>query len=314
MSQLSFLSIAQNRKTLKCERFLNEMTKVVPWEEISKEIKPFYCKGTIGRKPMPLIRMLKIYCLQQWYQLSDPGMEEAIYDRNSFQKFLRLDLLQDRVPDETTILHFRHLLEKHNLGKKIFKLISDHLSKKGFLLREGTIVDATIISSPKSTKNKDKKRDEEMGSTRKNNKWFFGMKAHIGVDVKSGLVHSVEFSSASIHDRVFFPSLLHGKEEAVFGDKGYYSEKDKYYARDADVFWGVLDKGKRGHSLSKKQKKRNKKLSSIRAKVEHPFQIIKHLWGYSKTRYRGIEKNASQLSIMFALANLFKIRKKLLAI
>jgi len=314
MSQLSFLSITQNKKTLKCEKFLNEMSKVIPWKEICQIISPFYSKGELGRKPMPMILMLKIYCLQQWYQLSDPGMEEAIYDRNSFQKFLNIDLFGDKVPDETTILHFRHLLEKYNLTKKIFDLISSHLAKKGFLLKEGTIVDATIIHSPSSTKNKDKKRDKEMGSTCKNKKWFFGMKAHIGVDYKSGLVHNVEFTSASVHDRECFPSLLHGRENAVFGDKGYFSDKDKHYARDANVFWGVLDKGKRGNPLSNKQKKRNKKLSSIRAKVEHPFQIIKHLWGYSKTRYRGIEKNASQLLMMFALANIFKVRKKLLAI
>lgn len=314
MSQLSFLSLAQNKKALRCERFLNEMTKIVPWEEICNEIRPFYSNGTTGRKPMPLIMMLKIYCLQQWYQLSDPSMEEAIYDRNSFQKFLNLDLLLCKVPDETTILHFRHLLEKHNLVKKIFELVANHLSKKGFLLKTGTIVDATIISSPSSTKNKDKKRDQEMSSTKKNNKWYFGMKAHIGVDSKSGLVHSCEFTSAKVHDRECLPSLLHGKEKAVFGDKGYVSDRDKYYARDAEVFWGVLDKGKRKHPLSKTQKKRNKKLSSIRAKVEHPFQIIKHLWGYRKTRYRGIEKNGTQLLMLFTLANLFKTRKKLLAI
>ncbi len=265
MSQLSFLSLGQNKKLLKCERFLNEMEKVVPWKEICNEIQPYYPKGTMGRKPMPMIRMLKIYCLQQWYQLSDPSMEEAIYDRNSFQKFLDLDLIQDRVPDETTILNFRHLLEKYNLVKRIFSLVADHLARKGFLLKEGTIVDATIISSPKSTKNKNRKRDKEMGSTKKNNTWHFGMKAHIGVDSKSGLVHSCEFTSANIHDRQCFPSLLHGKEKAVFGDKGYSSDNDKYHARDADVFWGVLDKGKRGHPLSKTKKKRNKKLSSIRA-------------------------------------------------
>lgn len=314
MSQLSFLSIGQNKKTLRCEKFLNEMNEVIPWKELCEIIRPFYSRGEMGRKPMPLIRMLKIYCLQQWYQLSDPGMEEAIYDRNSFQKFLKLDLLEDRVPDETTILHFRHLLEKHKLTKKIFDLISSHLTDKGFLIKEGTIVDATIIHSPSSTKNKDKKRDKEMGSTCKNRKCFFGMKAHIGADYKSGLVHSVEFTSANIHDRECFSSLLHGDENAVFGDKGYYSREDKYYARDAEVFWGILDKGTRNHPLSSKQKKRNKKLSSIRAKVEHPFQIIKHLWGYSKTRYKGIEKNASQLLMLFALANIFKVRKKLLTI
>ena len=313
MPQLTFLSLAQNKKTLRCERFLNEMNKIIPWNKLCNLIRPYYSTGVLGRKPMPLLRMIKIYCLQQWYQLSDPAMEEAIYDRNSFQKFLELDLLDGSVPDETTILHFRHLLEKNNLMEEIFNMINKFLEEKEFLLKKGTIVDATIISSPSSTKNKDKKRDPEMGSTKKNNKWYFGMKAHIGVDVQNGLVHSCEFTSASIHDRDCLPSLLHGKEEAVFGDKGYYCEKDKRYARDAEVFWGVLDKRKRNKNLSNKQKKKNKKLSSVRSKVEHPFCVIKHLWGYSKTRYKGIKKNALQLLMLFTLSNLYKTRRKLLA-
>ena len=312
MSQLSFLSIAQNKKTLRCERFLNEMNKIIPWEKICDLIRPYYSTGVLGRKPMPLLRMIKIYCLQQWYQLSDPSMEEAIYDRNSFQKFLELDLLEGIVPDETTILHFRHLLEKNDLMEKIFNMINKFLEEKEFLLKKGTIVDATIISSPSSTKNKDKKRDPEMGSTKKNNNWYFGMKAHIGVDAQNGLVHSCEFTSASVHDRDCLSSLLHGNEEAVFGDKGYYCEKDKHLARDADIFWGVLDKKKRNKALSNKQKKRNKKLSSVRSKVEHPFCVIKHLWRYTKTRYKGIQKNASQLLMLFTLSNLYKIRRKLL--
>lgn len=313
MSQLSFLSIAQNKKTLRCERFLNDMKKIVPWKKVCDLTRPYYSTNALGRKPMPLLMMIKIYCLQQWYQLSDPAMEEAIYDRNSFQKFLELDLIEGNVPDETTILHFRHLLERNNLMEKIFNMINKYLEEKGFLLKKGTIVDATIISSPSSTKNKDKKRDPEMGSTKKNNTWYFGMKAHIGVDAQNGLVHSCEFTSASVHDRDCLPSLLHGKEEAIFGDKGYACEKDKVYARDAEVFWGILDKGKRNKGLSNKQKHRNKKLSSVRAKVEHPFCIVKHLWGYSKTRYRGIQKNASQLLMLFTLSNLYKTRRKLLA-
>lgn len=312
MSQLSFLSITQNKKTLKCERFLNEMKKIIPWEKVCDLIRPYYSTGALGRKPMPLFMMIKIYCLQQWYQLSDPAMEEAIYDRNSFQKFLGLDLLEGNVPDETTILHFRHLLEENDLMEKIFNTINKYLEEKGLLLKKGTIVDATIISSPSSTKNKDKKRDPEMGSTKKNNTWYFGMKAHIGVDAQNGLVHSCEFTSANVHDRKCLPNLLHGKEDAVFGDKGYSNEKDKIYARDAEVFWGILDKRKQNKDLSNKQKQRNKKLSSVRAKVEHPFCIVKHLWGYSKTRYKGIRKNAFQLLMLFTLSNLYKIRRRLL--
>ena len=313
MSQLTFLSLAGSKKALRCEKFLNEMKKVIPWAGICSMISPHYSKGIFGRKPMPLLLMLQIHCLQQWYQLSDPAMEEAIYDRNSFQKFLSLDLLKDRVPDETTILHFRHLLEKHDLMGKIFEMIKSYLAQKGLLMKEGTIVDATLISSPSSTKNDRKKRDPERSSTKKNNKWYFGMKAHIGVDAKSGIVHSCDFTTAKVHDKKCLPLLLHGEEEAVFGDKGYTSDEDKNKAREAEVYWGILDKAKPYHPLSSKQKKRNKKLSSIRSKVEHPFQVIKCLWGYRKTRYRGIQKNANQLKMLFALTNLFKMRNKLLS-
>lgn len=313
MRQLSFIALAQQKKALRCERFLNEMNEVVPWKKITDLIQPYYNHNVFGRKAKSLLLMLKIYCLQQWYQLSDPGMEESIYDRISFQKFLDLDLLQDRVPDETTVLNFRHLLEEHDLTHKIFGIVNEYLAHKGLLLREGTIVDATIISSPTSTKNKEGKRDEEMSSTMKNDQWFFGMKTHIGVDVKNGIVHSYEFTTAKVHDKECFPLLLHGQESSVFGDKAYASDVDKNRARDADIFWGILDKAKRNQSLSPKQKKRNQVFSSIRSKVEHTFQIIKHLWHYKKTRYRGIKKNASQIVMLLTLANLFKARRKLLA-
>jgi len=241
MNQASFLSLAHKKK-LRCEKFLDEMKAVIPWDKLCKVIKPHYSKGKLGRKPMDLEMMVKIHCLQQWYNLSDPGCEEAIYDRNSFQKFLGIDLLADEVPDETTILKFRHLLESHKLPKKIFKIINRYLTEQGLLMKEGTIVDATLIASAKSTKNKDK-----------NN------------------------------------------------------------ARSEGVFWGVLDKAKRNHSLSSSQRKRNKKLASVRAKVEHPFQVIKCQWHYYKTRYRGIEKNACQLYMLFSLHNIFKVRRILLA-
>lgn len=308
MTQLSFISIGQGKKTLRCEKFLTEMNNVVPWKRLSKVVKPYYHKSKMGRPPMPIQLMLKIYCLQQWYQLSDPSMEEAIYDRVSFQKFLNVDLLSDVVPDETTILNFRHLLEKNNLQDKIFNKINHDLEEKGLLMKKGTIVDATLINSPKSTKNADKARDPEMSSTKKNNQWYFGMKAHIGVDCKSGLVHSVEGTTAKDHDRTCLPDLLHNQEEIVIGDKGYYSEEDKYLARQAGVHWAVLDRKKRGRKLSRKQKKRNAHISLIRSKVEHPFQIIKCKWGYVKTRYKGIQKNLSQLKMLFGLHNLYKVR------
>ncbi len=310
MQQPSFLALAHEKK-LKCERFLDEMNTIIPWENFMAEIKPFYEEKELGRTKTNLKMLLKIYFLQQWYALSDPGAEEAIYDRNSFQKFLDIDLLADRVPDESTILHFRHLLEKHELQKKFFEVVQKVLAHKGLIMREGTILDATIIAAPSSNKNKEKKRDPEMSSTKKHNNWFFGMKAHIGVDSRSGLVHSLEGTTTKIHDKDV--ALFHGQEKSKFGDKGYVKDEDKKNARAQGIFWGVLDKGKRNHALSSSQKKRNRKLSSIRAKVEHPFQVIKCQWKYTKVRYRGLQKNTLQLFTLFSLVNLFKVRKKLMA-
>lgn len=314
MTQNSFLAIAQRKKELRCEKFLKDMNKVIPWEEFIKAIEPHYKKkGKVGRNRKKLIMMLKIYFLQQWYELSDPAAEEAIYDRNSFQKFLGIDLLSCDVPDETTILNFRHLLEEHELQIQLFDIVKKLLEDKGLLMKRGTITDATLVAAPSSTKNKKKRRDPEMSSTKKGNNYHFGMKAHIGVDSKSGLVHSIEGTTAKTSDRKMFDKLQHGEEKAIFGDKGYYSEPDKRAARKAGLMWGVLDKGKRGHPLSSSQKKRNKKLSSVKAKVEHPFQVLKCQWGYSKVRYRGLQKNTLQLNTLFALINLFRVRKILLA-
>lgn len=311
MRQSSFLSLAQTKK-LKCERFLDEMKAVIPWEQLTGIIAPYYKDADTGRKKKELITMLKIYFLQQWYGLSDPGMEEAIYDRNSFQKFLEIDLLSYAVPDETTILNFRHLLEEDGLQKELFKAVGSHLEEKNIMIKNGTIVDATIITAASSTKNDDKTRDPEMSSTKKGDKWHFGMKAHIGVDSKIGIVHTLETTTAKIHDSVVMKELLHGEEEAVFGDKGYANDKAKRDARGKGVFWGILDKAKRNKPLSKGQHKRNKKISSIRAIVEHPFQVIKCQWKYTKVRYKGLLKNSLQLYTLFALYNLFKMRRNLL--
>lgn len=227
MSQLSFASLTPKRKAaLRAEIFLSEMKQLIPWGQLEAIVLPHYFCNGVGRKPYPLGTMLKIYCLQQWYNLGDLAMEEAIYDRRSFQNFLAIDLMNEWIPDETTILNFRHLLEKNSLGAQIFAFVSKYLQKKGLMMREGTIVDATIIPSPSSTKNKEKKRDPEMSSTRKNGSWLFGMKAHIGVDKESGLVHSCEVSTAKVSDRDKFPCLLHGGENAVYGDKGYVSKVD----------------------------------------------------------------------------------------
>lgn len=311
MFQNSFLALAQNKK-LRCERFLDEMEKVIPWGKMVGKILPHYEQAEIGRKKKEATLMLKIYFLQQWYNLSDPAAEEAIYDRNSFQKFLGIDLLSESVPDETTILNFRHLLEEYQLQKKFFEIVKKILEERGLLLREGTIVDATIIIAPSSAKNRNKERDPEMSSTKKGNDWYFGMKAHVGTDDHSGLVHSLETTTAKVHDNAVVKKLWHGKERRKWGDKGYYDEEAKRMAREGGIFWGVLDRGKRGHGLSLSQKKRNKKFSSVRSKVEHPFQVLNCQWKYEKVRYRGLFKNTMQLFTLFALINLFRSRKALL--
>jgi len=316
VSQLSFLSIALNNKKLRCEKFLDEMSVVIPWQRLEDAIKPYYFNDVSnkgGRPPFDLELILKIHCLQQWFGLSDPGIEDAIYDRNSFQKFLNIDLMAGRVPDETTILNFRHLLEKYNLAKALFEEINSYLEEKNLLLKEGTVVDATLIAAPTSTKNKAKKRDPEMSSTKKNDQWYFGMKAHIGVQSKGKpLVHSLESSTAKDHDSTKTEELLHGDETDVFADKAYDDKAIKQFCRKNGIFYGITNKAKRNKKLSNKQKKRNKQFSSVRAKVEHPFQIIKCQWNYRKVRYRGLMKNTGQLNILFGLANLFMVRKLLL--
>jgi transposase, IS5 family len=308
----SFLSLALNKKKLRCERFLDEMDRVIPWYRLINKTQKYYTESKIGRKRTDIKLLLKIYFLQQWYNLSDPAAEEAIYDRNSFQKYLNIDLLSDSVPDETTILNFRHLLEENNLQEKFFKIMNKVLDKHNLIIKEGTILDATIITAPSSTKNKDRKRDEEMSSTKKGNDWYFGMKAHIGVDHRSGIVHSVKTTTAKIHDKDLQNDLLHGKERSIFGDKGYCKEEDKKEMRRNGIFCGILDKAKINHPLSNKQKRRNNRLSSIRAKVEHPFQVIKCQWNYTKVRYKGLLKNTMQLYVLFGLANLYMNRKKLM--
>jgi transposase, IS5 family len=311
--QGSFLSLAQDKKVLRCEKFLTEMNQVIPWHEFIAELSKYYEEKDTGRPKTDLLLLLKIYFLQQWYNLSDPGVEEAVYDRNSFQKFLQIDLIADRIPDETTILNFRHFLERHGLQKKLFSIVNELLEKRGLLMQNGTIVDATIIAAPSSTKNKSKKRDPEMSSTKKGNQWHFGMKGHIGVDAQSGLVHSIEGTAAKVHDKTMMNDLMHGKENAVFGDKAYGKKADKQQSRKNNIFYGIADRGVANHPLSASQRKRNRKLSSIRAKVEHPFQVIKCQWGYAKVRYRGLKKNTLQLNTLFMLTNLFMVRKTLLS-
>lgn len=310
--QNSFLALGQRKKQLKCEKFLHEMNEVIPWQKFIENISPFYTEKELGRKKTDVKMLLKIYFLQQWYNLSDPGAEEAIYDRNSFQKFLEIDLLSSNVPDETTILNFRHLLEENKLQERFFEATNTLLQEKGLIMKEGTSVDATIITASSSTKNKKNERDPEMKSCKKGNDWYFGMKVHIGVESKNGLVHSLETTSANIHDRDVMKDLLHGEENIVLGDKGYYKQSEKTEMRAKGVYCGIIDRAKRGKQLSKKQEKRNKKLASARAKVEFPFKVLKDQWKYTKVKYKGLFKNTMQLFSLFSLINLYRARKLLM--
>lgn len=310
-AQCSFLSLAHQKK-LRCEKFLSEMDRVMPWEEFARSVEPYYPEHDLGRKRKELRMMLKILCLEQWYTLSDPAMEDAIYDRCSFQKFLGIDLLSDVVPDETTICRFRHLLEEHGLQEAFFAMVRGLLLERGILVKEGTIVDATIVPAPSSTKNASKRRDPEMSSTKKGEKWFFGMKAHVGSDVR-GFVHTLLGTTAKVHDSVVFPHLLHGEETAIFGDKAYAKDEHKRQARAAGVYWGVTDRARRGQGLSSAQRKRNRQTSAVRSFVEHPFGVLKCRWKYAKVRYRGLRKNIAHLHLLFALTNLYRARRILLA-
>ncbi len=311
--QLSFATLDHQykKKRTKREVFLAEMDQVVPWALLIALIEPYYPKAGNGRRPYALEVMLRIYFLQQWYQLSDPGAEEALYDIQSMRAFCGLELGRDAIPDETTILNFRHLLERHELTKALFEAVSRHLEDQGALLRGGTIMDATLIAASPSTKNKEGRRDPEMSQSKKGNQWYFGMKAHVGVDARSGLVHTAGVTTGKVHDAKVMDNLIREDDRAVFGDKGYVNEKKKRAARAGGIYWGVKDQRKPGRQLSSSQKKRNQRNGAIRAKVEHVFRVLKCQFGYRKVRYRGIAKNGAQVFTLLALANLFIARRQL---
>jgi IS5 family transposase len=312
MKTASFANLVYDNKKKKTKRqkFLEEMDQVIPWEALSKIIEKYYPKAGNGRHPFRLLTMLRIYFMQQWYALSDPAMEDALYESESMRRFARIDF-DGVVPDETTILNFRHLLEKHRLTKQIFESTKRYLTERGLLLREGTIVDATIINAPSSTKNQEKSRDKEMKQTKKGNQWYFGMKAHIGTDTGRGLVHSVVVTSAAVHDSRVMDQLLHGEERAIYGDKAYTNEKKKQKYESDGVAWCVKRKAGIGRQLTQEAKDFNQKHGPIRAKVEHVFLVVKHLWNYRKVRYKGLFKNEVQVYSLFSLANLYLVRNKL---
>lgn len=315
MSQLTFAEAEfENKKhTTRREIFLRRMDKLIPWGRLEKKLAKFYPKGETGRPPYPLAVMLRVHCLQLFYNLSDPGMQDALHEIESMRRFAGLRL-SERLPDETTILNFRHFLESHKLGKVLFEEIKRHLKAQKLIFREGTIVDATIISAPSSTKNQSGERDAEMHQTRKGQQWFFGMKLHIGVDDALGLIHSVATTPANASDIAHAGDLLHGEEERVWGDAGYTGIEKREEHQQRKVNWLVaLRPGKRAQLPPASRLARTEKLkASVRAKVEHPFKYIKLIFGYSKVRYRGLAKNENRLHLLAGFTNLLIGRKYLL--
>ncbi|GAC1500493.1 MAG: IS5-like element ISPsy2 family transposase [Steroidobacteraceae bacterium] len=326
MSQLTFgdLDYKTKRKQTRREEFLSEMERVVPWQALLALIAPVYPKGgkaSGGQQPYPLEPMLRIHLMQNWFGLSDPAMEEALYENVAIRRFTGLSSL-DKVPDESTILRLRHLLEQHDLAPQLLAVINRHLEERGMLLRSGTIVDATIIHAPPSTKNKDKQRDPEMHQTKKGNQWYFGMKAHIGVDAEGGLVHTVTTTAANVADVTEAAKLLHGQETMAFGDAGYTGvDKREEIVNDeakCQVQWFVAAKRGKVEGIEDAELKGLVKAvettkAKIRARVEHPFRVIKRQFGYVKVRFKGLAKNTAQIITLFALSNLWMARRALLA-
>jgi len=301
------------RKPTRRERFLAEMEQVVPWGELVALVKPAYAKSTSGpgRPPIPLERMLRIHFLQHWFNLSDPAVEEALYESVSMRTFAGIDLGREPAPDETTVCKFRHLLEEHGLGKRIFEAVGAHLQSKGMKVSSGTIVDATIIAAPSSTKNIQGKRDPEMHQTKKGKDWHFGMKAHVGVDKKTKLIHSVAATPANVADGNMIEQLLHGEETHVWGDAAYAGRTERIRAKAPRAKDFTQRRGRGYRYLSDYDRWINRARSRVRARVEHSIGVIKRVFGFNKVRYRGIEKNANRLFVTCALANLFIVRHHL---
>ncbi|MFJ2550271.1 IS5 family transposase [Pseudomonas sp. NPDC087612] len=319
MKQMTFADAeyAGKRKQTRKELFLIEMDRVVPWKGLIALIEPHYPKGEGGRPAYPLMAMLRVHLMQNWFGYSDPAMEEALYETTILRQFSGLSL--ERIPDETTILNFRRLLEKHELAAGILGVINGYLGDRGLSLRQGTIVDATLIHAPSSTKNQDGKRDPEMHQAKKGNQWYFGMKAHIGVDDESGLVHSVVGTAANVADVTQVDKLLHGDENVVCADAGYTGVEKRPEHEGRQVIWQIAARRSTYQKLGKRsvlykiKRKIEKAKAQVRAKVEHPFRVIKRQFGYVKTRFRGLAKNTAQLVTLFALSNLWIARRHLLS-
>ena len=305
-------SFERYTKKTRREQFLEEMNGVMPWSELLALVEPHYAKGQVGRKPVGLSIMLRVYFLQQWFSLSDPAAEDALYESAVLRRFAGVDLGRAPAPDETTILNFRHLLEEHELCGEMLDTVNRYLENKVIRITTGTIVDATILHAPSSTKNEKKERDPEMHQTRKGQQWYFGMKAHIGVDSKEGVVHSVCSTAASVSDVHMLPELLHGEETKVWGDGGYQGQTEKIHevAPQAQDMTNRRAKNSRG-DVDEVEKRKNRNKSRVRAKVEWPFRILKRVFGFVKVRYRGLKKNHEWLCAAFAAVNIYQHRKRL---
>ena len=323
MRQGSFseLEYEHKHRLTRRDRFLAEIDAVTPWSALVAEVETHYPKGEgRGRPPIGCERMLRMYLAQQCFGLSDEGMEDALYDSQAIRRFVGIDLTHERAPDATTLLKFRRLLEQHDLTRRLLETLNVHLAANGLFMLIGSVVDATLIAAPSSTKNKEGERDPEMHQTKKGNQWYFGMKAHIGVDMDSGLVHSLVGTAANVADVTRAHELLHGEETVVFGDAGYQGAQKRPEADpEHSVDWQVAMRPGKRRQLDRTQPLDNlrdeveKLKASIRAKVEHPFQVIKQRFGYRKVRYRGLAKNTAQLYTLFVLANLVRVRRQLLA-
>jgi IS5 family transposase len=298
--------LSNKRRTTRRETFLTEMDGVIPWATLAALVEPHYPKAGRGRRPLPMATMLRIYFLQQWFNLSDPQAEDALYDSESMRRFARIDLLHDTVPDETTICKFRHLLEAHQLTVQMFDAVKALLTERKLLLKAGTIVDATIIDAPSSTKNRTQTRDPEMKQTKKGNQWYFGMKLHVGTD-RRGLIHSLTTTDAATADITQLPQLLHGQETTLHGDKAYYKADDK---RQWELSGGIYRVNKSGRRTPYWDAI-NRTRSRVRSMVEHAFLVIKRQWGFTKVRYRGLAKNTVRAYALCALANLYRMRHRL---
>ena len=313
MKQMTLSATGFDRygKTTRRAAFLAEMERVVPWRELCALIEPFYPKPGNGRRPIGLERMLRIYFLQQWFNLSDPAVEEALYDSLAMRSFVGIDLGREPAPDETTVCKFRHLLEQHNIGRRLFEQVHVHLERQGIKVSKGTIVDATIINAPSSTKNAAGERDPDMHQTKKGNQWYFGMKAHIGVDSKQKVIHSVVATAANVADATILPDLLHGDETRVWGDQAYKGQTEviREHAPHARDFTNRRYRFKK--RIDEVQRAKNRTKSKVRAKVEHVFGVMKRVFGFEKVRYRGLDKNANRLFATCALVNLFIVRSQL---